>query len=146
MKLMERKIPWLKKTLDKEFQLSIRLRDTKGGVVRCISCRTPVRFGTSNCQAGHYVKKEISFVLRYDEKNCNVQCGGCNLNDGNLNGTFKKPGYAEGLRVKYGEPIFDYFDLKKHNKAKWTRFEYTLMIEHYRKENKDLKQQYGIAA
>lgn len=62
----------LKKKLDTVFSIWIRTRDDG----RCFTCGKQGEI--KEMQAGHYVsRKHLS--LRWDERNVNCQCAGCNI-------------------------------------------------------------------
>jgi hypothetical protein len=72
--------------------------------------------------------------LRYDEKNVNAQCRACNrFSEGNA------IGYYAGLVKKYGSKVIEYLDIKRHNVCKMGKFEYELLINHYKGEVEELK-------
>lgn len=86
-----RSISSLKKVADKAFSIWIRQRDKE-----CITCGS-----TRWLQAGHYVSRSWS-NLRYDERNVNSQCIGCNIfKQGNMDV------YALALKKKYGDGILE---------------------------------------
>jgi len=56
------------------FHKFIRLRDTDDyGYGNCISSGQPLRFGTINCQAGHYKSAGKYKALEFNEDNVNLQ-------------------------------------------------------------------------
>lgn len=100
-------------SLKLDFNKFIRLRDTKGQGCQCISCDKPVRYGTHDCQAGHY-KPGITIyrALEFDETNVNVQCFKCNYErQGN------PEGYKVGIAKKYGEDVLKQLEIRAHNKS-----------------------------
>ena len=85
----------------KLFSEYIRQRDAdEKGVVFCISCETP--FFWRYVDAGHFIPASLSLALRFDERNVNGQCKGCNKW---ANGSIHK--YTIGLRKKYGPEIVE---------------------------------------
>ncbi|MDR2652689.1 MAG: recombination protein NinG [Prevotellaceae bacterium] len=118
--------------LDKIFSEYIRLRDSdSNGYIRCISCGKIVHW--KNADAGHYVNRR-HLALRYDEKNVNAQCRACNrFDEGNM------IGYHAGLIKKYGEYVIQYLEIKKHNTAKYGKFEYQTLIKIYKQKINQLK-------
>ncbi|MDR1346817.1 MAG: recombination protein NinG [Prevotellaceae bacterium] len=110
--------------LDRIFSESVRRRDAdEDGYIRCISCGKIVHWKDSD--AGHYVNRR-HLALRYDEKNVNAQCRACNrFDEGNM------IGYHAGLIKKYGEGVIQYLEIKKHNTAKYGKFEYQTLIKYY---------------
>jgi hypothetical protein len=72
-------LPKLKKKAQLVFNEFIRLRDAG---LPCISCNH-----FKPLQAGHYFAVSTHDGLRYDEKNCNGECAGCNcFNESHLIG------------------------------------------------------------
>lgn len=70
----------------------------------CISCGH--RCDGRNQQAGHYAKAELcNIVVRYDERNINTQCSGCNKwKAGNV------LAYRNGMIKKYGIKVVEWID------------------------------------
>lgn len=123
----QRNIASLKKSLWRRFSLYIRLRDSKDGYGKCISCGKIVPLDGS-FHAGHYYPKSTTYAsLYFDEQNVNGQCNYCNRYlEGN------KQGYAKGLVKKYGKDILDVLDIKKSFKSHWGVHEYESLIEKYK--------------
>lgn len=86
------------------FSKYIRQRDAdENGMAACISCGTVKHYSEGDC--GHYIPKSVSLALRFDERNNNFQCVGCNqFRHGNLTQ------YALALKRKYGENILEELD------------------------------------
>lgn len=117
----------------KVFADYIKLRDTNGDWVPCISCNKPIRYGSSDCQAGHYYNRNYS-ALYHDEKNVNAQCKSCNLfKEGN------KQGYQKGLIKKYGVEVLNDLSIRSHNFLKMNNAYYDLIIIEYTQKIKTLK-------
>jgi hypothetical protein len=109
----------LKKQADAVFSLWIRNRD--GG--RCFTCgvQKPIK----EMQNGHYVSRMHS-SLRYDERNCNCQCVGCNVfKHGNMDE------YTLALTRLYGIGILDDIAHKKREIKQLTRQDLERIIEKY---------------
>ena len=72
------------KKLDKVFSEYIRRRDTDlNGEVKCCTCNT--RLHWKKMDAGHWIRRSRSILLRFDERNCHAQCITCNqFKGGNL--------------------------------------------------------------
>ncbi len=66
----------LKKILDTQFSLFIRNKYSTRGYVRCYTCDKRMLIKESQC--GHFVSRSC-LTTRYDERNCRVQCVGCNV-------------------------------------------------------------------
>lgn len=121
----------LVKSLDKVFSQFIRLRDTPGGVGRCISCQKIITYSDSDC--GHYINRK-HMTTRYDEKNCNAQCRSCNrFDEGNMQG------YRRGLINKIGEKETDLLEVKKHGTSTMGVYELEILINHYKAKIKAVK-------
>lgn len=120
--------------LDAVFSMYVRLRDcNEHGIFRCISCYRDFPFDEADC--GHYIPRQ-HMSLRFDERNCNAQCRGCNqYAAGNLEN------YRLGLVAKYGESVVLSLESKKHEVNKLSEYELRDMISHYRKEVKRLKKE-----
>ncbi len=130
MKIKKRTKASLVKALDKVFSQFIRLRDTPGGVGRCISCQKVITY--SDCDCGHYINRK-HMTTRYDEKNCNAQCRSCNrFDEGNMQG------YRRGLINKIGEKETDLLEVKKHGTSTMGTFELEILILDYKKKVKEL--------
>jgi len=114
----------LKKDLDKVFNKFIRQRDSKNGYFCCISCgeTKPVNL----MHAGHFYAGTFT-ATRWDERNVNGQCAGCN--------TFKHGNlleYRKGMLAKYGQGVLDELE-ELHNKpVKLDRTWLEEKIEHYK--------------
>ena len=90
---MKESVSSFKKKLDKVFSDFIRQRDK--GV--CFTCGT--RKPWKEMQNGHFISRSHN-AMRFDERNCNCQCVGCNVfKSGNM------PAYAINLQSKYGNEI-----------------------------------------
>ncbi len=118
-------------TLDRIFSEYIRRRDSdENGIGRCISCGKIVHWKEADC--GHFVNRK-HMALRYDEKNCNLQCRLCNrFDEGNIQG------YSEGLVKKYGPEVLEYLKVKKHNISRLGKFEIDTLKKYYKQKIKEL--------
>ena len=124
------KKPNYKAKLDRIFSIYIRKRDTIGGYGVCISCGKVIMFDTCDC--GHYINRQ-HMSTRFDEHNCNAQCRKCNrFDEGNIQG------YRKGLIKKIGLEAVELLEIKKFNKAKYTEFEYKILIQEYQQKIKNL--------
>ena len=73
-KYQKKSISQLIKTAERYFNKFIRLRDTdENGYGQCISSGQPLRYGTPECQAGHYFPAGKFSSLRFNEDNVNLQ-------------------------------------------------------------------------
>jgi len=118
-------------TLDRIFSEFIRRRDSdENGYGRCISCGKIGHWKTMH--NGHYVNRK-HMSLRYDEKNCNMQCPACNsFDEGNM------LGYHKGLVAKYGPEVIDYLEIKKHNFCKLSQVAIDALKKEYKQKIKEL--------
>lgn len=129
-----KKMTGYKATLDRWFSLYIRLRDSDAnGFGRCISCGKIIHW--KKAHNGHFINRQ-HMNLRFDERNCNLQCPKCNTYDEGNN-----VGYEEGLIKKYGEGIIKELRLKKTFYKKYSDFEYKELIKYYKQKVKDLEKQ-----
>lgn len=108
---MSSKLTKARHSLKTDFNKFIRLRDTRGQGCQCISCGKSVRYGTHDCQAGHfYPGIAIYRALEFSEINVNVQCFKCNYGKQG-----HQEGYKLGLVKKYGEGILQKLKVQAHN-------------------------------
>jgi len=128
----------LKKELDKWFSLYIRLRDaTDQGMVECFTCGKVAHY-KSGMQNGHFQSRK-NLTTRWDLKNCQVQCVGCNM--------FKQgEQWKFGLKIdiKYGQSTsndLEFLATQIHKKARW---EYEDDISYYKNIVNNLKLEKGI--
>ena len=115
----------LKKDLDAIFSKYIRQRYANDlDYVSCFTCGKTKLW--KHLQCGHYVSRSFT-SLRWNEKNCQVQCGQCNIyKKGNLDI------FARNLERKYGPDILIQLEIKKRNKMKLMAFEYEVLIRYYK--------------
>lgn len=132
------------KNLERTFNKYIRLRDTaiplEGEVAtaECISCGKAVIYGTSDCQAGHYVPKTTS-ATRFSEENVNVQCNRCNRwLRGNIHN------YRKGMIDKYGADVEEEIWNQRGKSLKYTKIQLEELIHYYRNLVKDLQEIKGL--
>ena len=92
----------LKRQADLVFSHWVRNRDNH----ICFTCGKIL--GSKESQNGHFISRQHTST-RYDERNCNCQCVGCNVfQKGNY------PAYAVNLQRKYGDYILkELYDLGK---------------------------------
>lgn len=119
-------LPRLKRKLWKLFSEHIRKRNAdENGQVKCFTC--PKTGHWKEFQAGHYIPQSISLALVFDERNVQVQCGGCNLfRSGN------PTVYAIELRKIYGEGILEELQSLRKENFRYTRSDYESLIEKYK--------------
>lgn len=118
---MKNSISSLKKKADKYFSLYVRHRDSRNGLVECITCG--VEKPINQMQAGHFVSRRVN-KLRFDEENVNAQCTGCNM--------FKQGEqylYSKVLDMKYGDGTAEKLMSQRHQTHKFTVDELERIID-----------------
>ena len=118
----------LKKDLDKVFNAFIRKRDTVYGRdwegFKCISCQQVKPL--NQMHAGHFYAGTFT-ATRWDERNVNGQCAGCN--------TFKHGNlleYRKGILSKYGQETLDELEALHNQPFKLERLWLIEQIEKYK--------------
>ena len=128
----------LKKELDKWFSLYIRLREaTDEGMVQCFTCGKVAHYKVG-MQCGHFQSRS-NLKTRFDEKNCQVQCVGCNM--------FKQGEqyrFALQLDGKYGEGTAEKLMYLSHQGIRFIRGDYEEKIGYYKSAVENLKKEKGI--
>lgn len=66
----------LVKNLDTVFSIYIRRKDAINDIAKCVTCGKEDHW--SKLQNGHWASRR-HYSTRWDERNCNVQCSGCNV-------------------------------------------------------------------
>jgi len=113
------------KALDKVFSEYIRQRDSNhAGIGKCITCNWHGHWKEADC--GHFVSRAEKSV-RWDEKNCALQCKRCNGFRGGEQFLF-----AKEIDKKYGNGTAEKLQLKRHQTVKLSTFELQAMIDHYK--------------
>jgi hypothetical protein len=141
------------KKLTAAFNLYIRLRDaehyeiqptTRGnpsgydiisGSARCISCGQIKPL--ADIDAGHYVGSKCQ-LLRWDERNVNAECKGCNGFD-----EFHVIWYARRLDRKHKyfsehPSMADYLRSRRHEIKKWTMPELREKLKYYQNKLREM--------
>ena len=127
--------PDLISKLDRVFSEFIRLRDSKNGYFKCISCGRILPYEQADC--GHYINRQ-HMSLRFNEKNCNAQCRKCNrFDEGNIQG------YRRGLIKKYGEKIVTLLEYQKNETKQYSSFELEVLIKYYQSKIKEMRWKAG---
>ena len=124
------------KRLDSWFSKYIRLRDAdSSGYVRCITCGT--RKYWKEVDAGHF-QTRAKYSTRWDERNVNAQCKGCNLVNGGQQ-------YVHGLAIdkKFGEGTADELVILSNQIVKLSTREILDLAEEYKNKFKELEQEKG---
>lgn len=116
------------------FSVFIRRRDAKkfsgGEIGKCVTCSHVDRW--KYMQAGHFISRKQK-ATKFEEKNNNLQCGGCN---GPKSGMQFEHGKA--IDRMYGKGTADMLLMKSKNITKWGVFELELMIKMYKSKIKSL--------
>lgn len=124
------------KRLDSWFSKYIRLRDAdSSGYVRCITCGT--RKLWKEVDAGHF-QTRAKYSTRWDERNVNAQCKGCNMVNGGQQ-------YVHGLAIdkKFGEGTADELVILSNKIIKLSTREILDLAEEYKNKFKELEQEKG---
>jgi hypothetical protein len=128
----------LKKELDKWFSLYIRLREaTSEGMVQCFTCGKVAHYKKS-MQNGHFQSRRF-MATRYDERNCQVQCVGCNMFKSGEQWQF-----GMQLNAKYGVGTSPELEYVARQIQKFSRVDYEEKITYYKDAVEKLKKQKGI--
>lgn len=124
----------LKAKLDKLFSEYIRLRDSDHrGVCKCISCgKETAAFGGAT-HAGHFMSRR-HLATRWDEKNVNSQCAGCNTFRGG-----EQYRQSIGIDRKWGEGTSAELEERANTIVKLSRVDYEEAIEIYKNKINELK-------
>lgn len=128
------KLSSLEKKAQTVFNRFIRIRDSKGGWFKCISCGEEKPIKVMN--AGHLwpVNKSLGYAfMRYDENNVNGECVHCNCwNEAHL------LLYRKNLLKKIGldayEQLEDRAEFCKKTKPQFTRYDLEEVIKTYTKK------------
>tara|TARA_R110002050_G_scaffold24443_2_gene65451 strand:- start:3117 stop:3536 length:420 start_codon:yes stop_codon:yes gene_type:complete len=127
----------LKKELDKQFSLFIRLRyATLEGMTICVTCGDVKHYKSVHC--GHFMSR-AAHSTRWHEDNCEVQCIGCNL-------------YKQGQQFlfslhidsKHGEGTAQELEYLSKQLVKYMRCDYEEKISYYKNLVDNLKKEKGI--
>lgn len=117
------KAKWKDKA-DKWFSEFIRLRDAgPNGRVTCITCSHTDHWRYLQC--GHYVTRGHGST-RFDEKNCNTQCRGCNYNGG------QHMKHATAIDRKHGAGTAEALEQKGRMRTNRTVFDYQFIANTYK--------------
>ena len=115
------------KRLDKIFSEYIRLKHAdKKGMVKCYTCNKKAYWRGEGMQNGHFISRR-SRILRWDERNCRVQCYACNCMRYGQNYIF-----AMNLNKEYGYDIAAELLQQSRQLIKQTDFELQDLINKYK--------------
>lgn len=119
-----------KKKLDIIFSRYIRQRGSMSEVNQCFTCGN--YFHLSRLQCGHYITRN-HYSVRWDDRNCQPQCIGCNMYGGG-----KPQKFALKLKEKYGEGILEELELKQNLPAEINKHNIGATIEYYKSQYEKL--------
>jgi hypothetical protein len=115
------------KTADKVFSEYIRRRNANSlGMSECFTCGKIDHW--KNLQCGHFQSRK-HYATRWDEKNCQVQCAGCNV--------FRYgEQYKFGLYLdkKYANNMSEKLMNKAKKTVKFSNYDIQEIIDHYKLE------------
>jgi hypothetical protein len=125
------------KKFDRVFSIYIRLRKAKSnGEVKCFTCDKKMHWRSSQC--GHFMSRRF-MSTRFHERNCEVQCYGCNIMmSGNQ--------YIYGLRLdeEYGEGTAESMFKESKKVSKMVSQDLIILIKEYEAKIDDLRKKLGI--
>ena len=126
--MAKKSISKLKKQLDTLFSKYIRMRDrVSGEYCRCITCGKAINW-KYECDAGHFQSRS-KLSTRFDERNVNSQCKGCN----NW-GSGEQYKHGKAIDEKYGEGTAEQLEGMPKDGFKIDRVDYELMLLYYKKK------------
>jgi len=121
----------LVKKADAIFSQYIRKRYVdSNGITECFTCGKKDHWKSLQC--GHFMSRK-HYSTRWDEKNCQVQCAGCNVF--RWGEQFK---FGRNLDIKLGKGTADSLEQKSRQILKYNNIELIELIEHYKKKVADL--------
>jgi len=119
----------LVKNLDTIFSIYIRRKDAINDIAQCVTCGKKDHW--SKLQNGHWASRR-HYSTRWDERNCNVQCSGCNV--------FRAGEiylYTKYLCSKYGDNFPEELYKLSQKSIKFTDADLQDMITHYKDKLKE---------
>jgi hypothetical protein len=126
-KLEEKTIPQLQNTLWDVFAKYIKTLHAP----QCYTCDKPIRMGTGDCQAGHFIPRNYS-PTKYEEDNVRPQCSRCNQY---FSG--KPVEFERRLRDEIGDEAVEALKRKSTQPWKWSRTYLITKITYYREQLKE---------
>jgi len=126
-KLEEKTIPQLQNTLWDVFAKYIKTLHAP----QCYTCDKPIRMGTGDCQAGHFIPRNYS-PTKYEEDNVRPQCSRCNQY---FSG--KPVEFERRLRNEIGDEAVEALKRKSTDRWKWSRTYLITKITYYREQLKE---------
>lgn len=119
------------KKLDAIFSKYIRKKNSVHGKATCFTCGKVDEWKYLQC--GHFQSRR-HYATRWDEKNCQVQCSGCNL--------FKhgeQYKFSLELNKKYGSTTANDLHIKSQTEVKFSTNDLLEMIKKYKELFDNLK-------
>ena len=122
---MKKTVSKLKKELDKWFSLYIRLREANEyGMCQCFTCGI-VRHYKEGMQNGHFQSRK-HYSTRWHERNCQVQCSGCNVF--RYGEQYK---FAKNLDDTYYDGLAEELHIEANKTVKLDNTDLEMLIEKY---------------
>jgi len=120
----------LKKKADALLSEIVRRKEAKNGYAKCVTCGVVKPW--KEMQLGHYISR-AHLSTRFLEKNCHVQCVGCNVfKGGNMDE------YALFMVRKYGNKVLTELNTLKWQEVKYSIQDYEDRIEKYKERIKQM--------
>lgn len=114
------------------FSQFIRRRDSdENGIGKCVTCGYVEHW--KYMDAGHFISRKHKST-KFDEKNNNIQCKGCN----GPYGSGRQFEHSKYIDNKYGAGTADSLLLKSRMTCKRNRYDYECLIEEYKNKLKQL--------
>lgn len=123
----------LKKELWKHFSLWVKLSRSDDDYVRCYTCNSPLRIGTIDCQAGHWLPKKSCSIHYFEPDNVRPTCHHCNCFLMGNSKIFKEKLIEEIGKSRVDE-LYDTRLMPACRDVEW----YLEMIDKYKQLNKQL--------
>ena len=122
-------IPKLKAEAWSLYAKIVKLKTAINGNVKCYTCGSNMEYGTTNCQAGHYLSRGAYPGLTFHKDNSRPQCYRCNI-------------HLHGNTVEFRHRLIDEIGLdrvveleeSRHIPVKLSRHDYLEMIEQFKEE------------
>jgi len=116
----------LVKKLDTIFSEYIRRRYAKNDIAECVTCGKKDHW--KKLQAGHFMSRK-HYSTRWDERNVEVQCQGCNV---------WRYGEQYKFSLHLGSELSDELLIKSRQIEKFSNADLVMMYETYKQKVKDL--------
>lgn len=124
-------IPKLKTDAWNLYAKLLKLKYSANGYVKCFTCHSVLKIGTTNCQAGHYLPRGAYPGLTFHPDNSRPQCYRCNCH---LHGNSIE--FRERLICEIGIERVEDLESMRHKSVKYSRGELEAMIFNYKEELK----------